>query len=542
MKVYQCVAQAVAKEGTEVIFGLMADDNLDILVELDDRWGVKFISARHEQGAVAMADGWSRSTGKVVVCTVGRGPAIAQTGTALVTARKRNTPMVLLLTTQPWSDRATTKWFEQEGFLKYTIGAVEALRSPETVAEDVRRVFRHARSGRGPVVLHMPKDILEADLPDSWQYEPVDVQPQRTAPDPERVEEAAVLLETTERPPVILAGRGAVESGAKQEIEALAERLGAFLGTTLLAKGYFEGHPYNLGVVGTYSTDKALEFLSTADCLLALGCSLNERTTHHGHTFPRARIIQVDHQPAVIGDRTEIDLGIAGDIKATVTALNRQLAADGVDRKARFWTPEIAEYLAGAGVIEGDYTYLEGRMDPREFVDTINNKLPDKRTVVVDSAHFVRFVIDGITIRSPDELIWTTDFSAIGLGLVMAIGNAVARPERRCVLFSGDSGFMMHAQELDTAVRFGLPMTMFIMNDNALGSEVRQMEKKGKPTHLAHSKNPQFAELARGFGAKGFTVRSVADIERHADEFFNADGPVVVDVKINRNVAHRLSL
>ncbi|HEY8450439.1 MAG TPA: thiamine pyrophosphate-dependent enzyme [Bacillota bacterium] len=353
------------------------------------------------------------------------------------------------------------------------------------------------------------------------------------------MEEAAALLASCERPPVILAGRGAVAADARAEIEALAERIGAVLATTVHAKGYFDHHPWNVGIAGSFSSELAVEFLASADCVLALGCSLNKYTTHSGRLFSRARIIHVDRDPKQLGKITPADLCIVGDARETVAAIRRCLESDGRIQN-RFWNAETERYLASARGARPDYVEAADGLDPRLVIAECERLLPKDRIAVVDGGHFGCWVIEGFSVPHPNDFIWRVDFSAIGLGLPLGIGAATAAPDRHCVVFAGDGGFMMILQELETAARYQVPMTVIVMNDRALGAEYHVMQRENKPPQLATHSTPDFARVAAALGARGFAVRTLDDLRAALSEAAanDAGGPTVIDVPITRQVAH----
>lgn len=551
MRVYEAIAEAVVAEQVDVVFGLMSEDNMNLIVEMREKWSdrLRLVNARHEQNAVAMADGYSRATGRVGVCSVGRGPGIAQTGTTFVGAKKRRSKILVIVPDAPVGKPHDIKRFDQVKYLESVGVRVVPCRTAATVAEDLALAFKLAQDGEGPVAFNIPWDILDGTLAvDAWHYTPstlpVTAHDQRIEPDAEKIAEAAAWLASTERPPIIVAGRGAVASGAKAAIEALAERLGALLATTLQAKDYFADHPYNLGIMGTFATEAAADFFRRSECVLAVGCSLNTYTTHDGGLLRNTRVIQIDNDPRRIEAVTPVDLGIVADAKTAVEALIHQLDADGINRSATFWTQAVREQIAASPPIEirkGDFPEMPDTVDPREFVVALDRILPPNKLLVTDGGHFVRWVIDGIRIDHPDDMIWTLDFAGIGQGLGNGIGAAMARPDRPVVVICGDAGFMMAVQEVETAVRYNVPLTIIVMNDEALGSEYQNLVKLNRPTEMSVVTTPDLADVARAMGARGLTVRSIDEVPAIAEhmDYSGKQPPLVVDVRVNRHVMHR---
>ena len=540
MKVYEALASAVALEGTEVVFTLMDAFTLDLTVEISERRGIRTITTRHEQGAVLMADGYARATGKPGVCVIGAGPALAQTGTGLTTARRHRSPVIVISAETPVVGDAA-KSFDSRLFVEATAQKYVPLRSGATVAEDVERAFRYARGGSGPVVICVPSDILDGDLQQEWRYQPTAptaASTQRAQPDPMMVKRAAVILNEARRP-VLLAGRGAVTSGAREQIETLASRTGALLANTLQANGYFGDHPYALGIAGSFGTETMSSLLAEADCVLAMGASLNVYTTKHGNLFPDARLIQIDTHPEHMGETVRPEIGIHGDAQATVSALNDYFEREGIPPKQGYRSEDVALRVAGSRTgRQQSYVESPGVLDPNLVVAELSRALTDDSIVVTDAGHFLLFVVTQLEVPGPDALIWGADFSAVGVGIPMTIGAAVGRPDRNCVLIVGDGGFMMSLPELDTAVRNTLPLTMVVMNDGAFGAEVHQLKRKGKPVTLARYDNLELADVARALGARGLTVRTQPELQAAIGQIGTGAGPLVVDVKINPDVKH----
>lgn len=548
MKVFEALADALAKEGVEVVFAMLDTVVVALAYGLSQR-GIKVISARHEQAAVVMADGYARVTNRPGVCVIGTGPAIAQTGTGLLTARKHRSPILVIAGDLPSGTSHNVKSFDQRQFVQVTAGTFIPLASALTMAYDVRRAFRKVRSGVGPVVFDTPSHILAADFPGQWEYHPAAAAMlayQREAPDANELDRAAAMLAVAKRP-VILAGRGAVVSGAREEIDHLALRIDALVATTLQARSFFRGHPSDIGIMGGFATDAAVELLAQADCILVVGASLNPYTVggdghgRAGRLASKAKVIQIDRDSTQIGHFTPVDVAIVGDARTVVAVLNSRLDDVGIAHKQGFWSSEhLRPRIEAARQLPAPTA--AGPSDPphiTQVVAALDPVLPKERTVVVDGGLFNKFVVDGISVPGPDSFVWSVDFGSIGLGLPMATGAALGRPDRHCILFVGDGGFMMSVGELDTAVRYRVPMTIVILNDGALGGEVRELKYKGLPPDVAIHKNPDFSAVAAGFGATGLSVNQLKDIQRIPKLIGEMSGPLVVDARITREERHR---
>jgi len=552
MKVHTAVARALAEQGVNTVFTLMAEDIFGITATIQEGEvdGITVVETRHEQGAVAAADGYARASGDVGVCVVGRGPAIAQTGTGLGTADAKGSNVLVVTSETPTGATGDIKEFRQQSYLESLVDDVRSVRDEDALVPAFEGIFHELRRGPpGPVVVQIPWDVMERDvqLPDDWRRRigtagsptPGDA---RLQPDRRVIDEAVdrYLDSDATVPPVILAGDGAVRADAKPAIESVAERTNAVLATTLQAQGYFADHPYSVGFVGTFGSTLANEYLARSDYVLAVGCSLNDHTTDNGRLVDGATVVHVDHDPAAIGRHDGVDLAIVGDARVTVERIDDALAAENVDFEGKFWTDRLARRIEETPVWDrGEGPDRPNRVDQRDLVAELDTVLPTDRLVVTDGGHFINWVLDGITTTHPDDYEWTIDFGAVGLGLPIALGAAVAIDDRTVVAFCGDAGFMMSIQELDTAVRQNLPVVVIVMNDDALGSEYHQLRNKGRDPEAAVVETPDIAAIADAHGAAGYTIRSVDDVDALRAELEGLDGPVVADCKTNRDVRHR---
>lgn len=545
MRGYEAIANALEREGVQHLFAVTAEDNMALLAELKAGKRVDIIAARKECGAVGMADGYSRVTGKPGVCTVTLGPGLTNTATSLTTARMHQSPVICVTTELSIFDRVGFKGgLDQRRFAEITAGRYIAVRHGETLAEDIRLAFHHVRSGAGPVVLAVPAEIMGGELDMDWEYSPAIAMapvPQRSHPDPDMIARAVDILRAAERP-LILAGRGAFESGAEEEIRALAERTGALLATTLRARGYLADHPFNVGTAGGYASESAHALLAECDCVVAVGCSMNAFTTELGLLFAEAQIIHIDRDPKQIGKTTPVALGIVGDARASLGCLNAELERQRFKSKGAPGRAEVRADIAADRSAQTAYAESPDTIDPRRLVAEMDRILPKDRIVAIDAGHFEMFVVNSISIPHPSDLVATIDFGSVGMGLYQGIGAAVARPDRHVVVFTGDGGFMMTLEELDTAVRRRIPMTVVIMNDNGFGVEVHMLRAQGRPVDVALYENPDFASVATALGAVGLTVRSTSDLQAVATRIGRGDRPVVVDAKVNPLIVHEFLL
>jgi acetolactate synthase-1/2/3 large subunit len=574
MQGYEVINRMLAEAGVGSVFQYMAEDTMELMADLAANWSdeIDVVHSRHEQGAVAMADAYARSGDQVGVCIAGRGPGIAQTGTGILNARNYGSQLLVVAPEPAVSETHDVKTFEQESYLRTMVGDVVSIRSPETLVPRFGEALRRVFLGDSPLAVQISKDVLNGEIDvDAGVVEelvseelvritgddsavsgsPLDVSA-RLEPDPEKVSQAVDLYLDSDafQPPVLIAGEGAYEAGAKEAMEELAERLNALLITSLKARDLFEGHPFHVGFSGNWGSPLANEFMTEANFVIAVGCSLNYHTVDEGYLIDDdATVIHVDADPTSIRRYTDVDLGIVGDARRTVEALKKAFEREGIDRGRELWTDDLRKRIEEFDILEGpEFPDREGAMDPRELIRTLNDVLPTDRLLGTDGGHFRKWVLDGIT-APPDNSILSCDFAAIGLGLPMGVGIGQflkdrdrfvnGGEDRTAVTICGDAGFMMSIQELETAVRNDISVIVVVMNDSALGAEYHAIESRGWPPETALMSTPDFATIAEGMGAEAHTANSIKNVEALADHLQDPDGPVVIDCTVNHEVRHR---
>jgi thiamine pyrophosphate-dependent acetolactate synthase large subunit-like protein len=327
---------------------------------------------------------------------------------------------------------------------------------------------------------------------------------------------------------LIVVGRGGL--GERAIYERLAERIGALLGTTFLAKGLFAGSPLDVGVVGGFSDFSVRPVLRQVDCVLAFGASMNGFTRGHGTATPNARIAQFDIDPAAFGRYGPTDVAVTGD-----ALMCAQLLLEGASApdERRLHKPEILRAVADRDVFGPvDESNAEG-IDPRVLTVALDRLLPADRLVITDGGHHLGFGATAMRVSEPGRARLTTDFAAVGMGLGTACGAAIGRPELATILFIGDGGLAMTLGDLETAVRFQLPLVAVVMNDRAYGAERHFLDLEGLPHHHSQFNDIDFAAVAGGLGMEAVTIRSTADVQACAPRLTQPETPLLLDCKIN---------
>jgi acetolactate synthase-1/2/3 large subunit len=535
------VARAIAAEGLTDVFGLMGAGTIQLTHHLSEE-GVTTHAARHEAGAVGAADGYARVSHDVGVCTITWGPALTNALTALTTARRGQTPLVLVVgdssTMSPQRSpvAAETQAIDQARVLAaFDIPVVRA--RPDNAAADVAHAFAQARRLSRPIALLLPMEYL--DRP-AWTAS-VDERPEASqfAPAPRAVDDnellaAARMLSESQRP-VILAGRGAAQAEAGDALARLADRSGALLATSLRGVGLFKDHPYNAGVAGGFSAPLVAHLLGRADCVVAFGASLNRFTMKLGQLFPDATIVQCDVDPSALHAYYAADVTVCGDALQVAEALLEKLG-EGVGSDGFRAMADEAGLCQDALRFDFPDVSKPGALDPRALCRRLDTLLPRERTVVTDGGQFCEYPVESMSFDEPDSLLWMVDFGAVGCGLGAAIGAAIGRPDRTTVLFIGDGGFFMTMGDLDLAIRDRVPLLIVCMNDRAYGSELHHMREMGVPTDAAFFETPELDAVARAMGADAQRVTTVKQLEALAPSFESLDGPLLLDCILTQDI------
>lgn len=529
------VGMTIAAQGVQDAFGVLGSGNLVVTNALCHD-GARFHHARHEGGAVCMADGYARSTGRVGVVSVHQGPGLTNTMTGLTEAAKSRTPLLVLSGETPAAALTSNFRIDQRDLVE-SVGAIaDRVHSPQTAADDAQRAYHRAITERRPVVLMLPIDLQPqpAAVTEPQQPSPPDL----PAPEPSMraVMEVVEQIARAERP-AIIAGRGAVLADAGAELEALGSMIGAVLATSAPANGLFAGLPYALGISGGFATPFAAEVLPQADLVIVAGASVNHWTTRHGALInPVATVIQIDIEPRAIARNRPADFALIGDVHATALALLEELAARG-HANTGFRTPELANQISARRWRDEPYddASTDEFIDPRTLSIALDDRLPRDRAVAVDSGHFLGYPSMYLDVPDPRAWIFPNGFQAVGLGLGNAIGAAIANPERLTVAAIGDGGAFMALPELETAARLKLDRLLVVIYDDAAsGAEVHHFAPIGHDVSRVRFPDADIAAVATASGARGHIVRSVADLDVIDDWLKERRGdPLVLDAKVN---------
>ncbi len=530
MKAYEAIAQSLIAEGVTDFFGLMGDGNMWLWGALCRNPSVKPYNARHESMAVSMADGYTRTTGKIGVAMVTCGPGLTQCSTSLIAAYRGKTPLVVIAGEIQPGAKNKTQSMDQRRFAEASSARFFTVTSLDNMAEEIAEAFYAARTGRGPVVLNLPMHLQEETLDWDYEYRPsaAFLPPRVETPSADLLAPVIEKLIAAERP-VIIAGRGAQAAHAKEEIVRLADRVGALLATSLQGKGYFAGHPWDIGIAGAFASAPSEQLLADADFVLGVGAELGYYTTEGGLLFPSAEVARIDIKPMPEEIGVIPGLYVQGDGRKAVAAINEALEARQV-RKEGF------RNAATRAVLDAPPHRFEAPadgLDPRTLARNLGVALPKGALLTCGAGHFFSWI--GMYTPLPEgvEIQYSYGFGAVGQGIGVAIGTGAGNPGRPHVAVEGDGSLMFNLQELETIVRHKMQMVLVVWNDAGYGAEVHKLVAKGFDEKLAQWESPNFVALAKAFGGDGVLLRDASELGGAIAEGLRKGGLYLIDARVS---------
>jgi acetolactate synthase I/II/III large subunit len=530
------LAKDLAALGARRCFGLLGTANFRISHALVEA-GVELISARHEGNAASMADAYAKATGELTLVSVHSGPGLTNAITGIGEAAKSRTPLLVLAGDVPTGNVKSNFYMDQAELVR-SVGAIsERTHTPQSARADLLRAVTRALHDRQTVVLSLPLDVQDAKLGISNAPPELSPMPARLQPNSEDVRRLAEAVRHARRP-LILAGRGAVLSDAEESLTALAEDIGALLATSVCGHGLFADNQWSLGIGGGFSSPVADELISESDLILGFGVSFTQWTTKKGKLIGSgAKVAQIDIESAKLGYQMPVHYAVLGDAKATAEALRSELGPRRtLNEKSGRRDESTRERIRSGDNHHSPYRDESNAqyIDPRTLSKAVDDILPKDRVVASDSGHFCGWVPRYLRVPSPKASCLSHSFQSVGLGLASAIGLAIANPGKLAVLGAGDGGFMMSIADLETAIRLGLRLCILVYNDNSYAAEVHFFRRQGYSVDIVQFPDTDFAAIARGYGARAATVRTLADLEP-VRGWVNegAPGVFIIDAKIN---------
>jgi acetolactate synthase I/II/III large subunit len=540
MRGARILLEALIREGVDTIFGYPGGAVLHIydeLAKIGPR--LRHVLARHEQGAIHMAEGYAKATGKVGVVLVTSGPGATNTITGIANAYMDSTPLVIITGQVPRKMIGTDAFQEVD-----TIGITRPctkynymVRDAKELAPIVQEAFYLARTGRpGPVLIDVPKDVTaeKGPLPPPAEPQLPGYRPSLPA-DRQQVEYALHRVLAATRP-VFYVGGGIIHSGASEELLQLAEVLHLPVTPTLMGLGCFPAaHPLCLGMLGMHGTYWANMAMYEADLLLAIGVRFDDRVTGALDKFaPNAEIVHVDVDDSSLSKNVYAQHAIVGDAKAVMRQMLDMLSArKDPPRPERLdaWWRQIEAWKAHAPL---QYKDSSDSIKPQQLCQELDRLTGGQAIIATDVGQHQMWVAQYYGFRYPRQLLTSGGLGTMGYGFPAALGAQLAYPEKQVIAFVGDGGFQMTAQELATAVQYRTNTKIIIMNNNSLGM-VRQWQEifyDRNYSHVDMEWTPDFVKLAEAYGATGLRVRHPSELSAVLEKGLSTPGVVVMDVVV----------
>jgi acetolactate synthase-1/2/3 large subunit len=504
MNAAQLFIKCLENEGVEYIFGVPGEENLDVMDTLLDS-NIRFITTRHEQGAAFMADVYGRLTGRAGVCLSTLGPGATNLVTGVADANLDHAPVVAI------AGQAGTNRLHKESHqvldLEHMFQPItkysSRLMAADVVPEVIRKAFKLAQAEKsGATFIEFPEDI--AKMP--THAAPLTVShPVAPEPSAAQVEVAAELISKA-RHPLILAGNGVVRTGAWRQLAEFAGKLNIPVANTFMAKGVVPfRHPCSLGSAGLQANDYVSSGFSRADVIICVGYDLVEYHPYLWHPTRDRTIIHIDQTPAEVDEYYSVGMCVLGDIKHSLVRL------------AELTTPHQGHVMRPLrdALIEAMNQHRDDTgfpVKPQKLIWDLRTVLDLDDIVICDVGAHKMWMARMFRCEQPNTCIISNGFASMGIAVPGAIAAKLVHPDRTVVAVTGDAGFLMNSQELETAMRLQTPIVVVIWNDNGFGLiEWKQMTQFKRSSNVRFS-NPDFVRYAESFGARGYRVNA-------ADEF-----------------------
>jgi acetolactate synthase-1/2/3 large subunit len=526
MKASDLFTRCLENEGVEYVFGVPGEETLHLVDSISSSSSLKFIPTRHEQGAAFMADVYGRLTGRAGVCLSTLGPGATNLVTGVADANMDMAPLVAISGQAPTSrlHKTSHQVIDLVRLFQPITKYGAQVRIPQTIPEIVRKAFKVAEAeAPGACFIELPQNIAEMDV------EGLAPLPRRNPglpyPNPAHLDEVATLLDAA-RSPLIMAGHGVIRMGASDQLVAFAEALNIPVVTTFMAKGVIPAsHKLLLGTAGLQSNDYNYCGFKQADLIICVGYDMVE---YHPYLWHRDedKVVHIHSTAAEVDEHYVVDGGVVGHIGASLDALRlrcRRHRFRVANTPRRNLLDEIAEYADDNGY----------PVKPQKIINDIRAALGPDDIVISDVGAHKMWLARLYQAERPNTCIVSNGFAAMGISLPGAVAASMVNPDRAILAVTGDGGFMINSQELETAVRLGLSFVVLIWNDSAYGLiEWKQVCQLGRAS-CVNFDNPDFVLYARSFGAEGYRIEKASDLLPTLRAAIRKPGVTVIDFPVD---------
>ncbi|MBQ2425971.1 MAG: biosynthetic-type acetolactate synthase large subunit [Lachnospiraceae bacterium] len=532
MKGAQILVEELIHQGVETIFGYPGGTVIDIydaLYEASDR--ITHVLTAHEQGAAHAADGYARASGKVGVVLATSGPGATNLVTGIANAYMDSVPMVAITGNVAVSNLGKDS-FQEVDIVGVTMPIVKhnfTVRDINDLQKTIKEAFIFANEGRkGPVVIDIPKDIQVAEC----EYiEDMQVNPYIKKPKAGSVNDMNALLEMVKqaKKPFIYAGGGIIASGAEKEVLELSKRLDAPIGLSMMGLTAIPAsYPLNLGMTGMHGKYEATKAQSECDLLIAVGVRFSDRATGDKREYTKkCMTVHIDIDRAELGKNISPDMSMWGDVKEILSRILEVVP----QCEHPEWVKEVEGYRQVSKTLEF------GGFNPRTIIEEVNKHMAPDTVVATDVGQHQMWTMQYYKFEAPHTLLSSGGLGTMGYGLGAAIGGCFASGKKRTLLVTGDGSFAMNLNEMATAVKQNLPITIVLLNNDVLGM-VRQWQTifyDSRYSQTVLERKTDFPLLAKAFGAEGYSAANMEELQAALDAADKAEGTVLIECKIGKD-------
>jgi len=526
MKAAELFVKCLENEEVERIYGIPGEENIDVMDALLDS-KIQFVTTRHEQGAAFMADVYGRLTGRAGVCLATLGPGATNLITGVADANMDLAPIVAI------AGQGSTKRLHKEShqildlvnlfdpISKYST----QIREGEIIPEIVRKAFKVAQTEKpGCSFIDFPENIAGEEVVDK---EPLLVQSPVTPTPPEPMMDEAAKIISNARFPMVMAGNGVIRADAEEQLVSFAEKLNIPVATTFMAKGAIPfSHNLSLGAVGLQASDYISCGFSRADVVICVGYDIVEYHPHLWHKDKDIKIIHINALPAEVDEHYIVEVGVIGDIGQALNGI-----AERADAKDEYLAANLRQIIVDEMAAHADDSGFP--IKPQKILWDLRQVLNPEDVVISDVGAHKMWMARMYQEEVSNTCIISNGFASMGIAVPGALAAKFVFPERTVVAVTGDAGFMMNSQEIETALRHGLAFVILIWTDSEYGLiKWHQLRHFGRPSNIAFN-NPDFVKYAESFGAKGYRIESSGDLLPTLKKAIADNTVVIIDCPVD---------
>ncbi len=537
MRAADLLVQCLENEGVQVIFGLPGEETLEIVDSLASS-SIQLLETRHEQGAAFMADVYGRLSGKAGVCLATLGPGATNLLTGVVDAFLDRAPLVAI-TGQASTMRRhkeSHQYIDVVSMFKPVTKWNSSIVKPQVIPESVRKAFKVAQTEKpGATHLELPEDVAGESI-DAAEFSPLRVQaPVTPEPSPIQVERAIRIIRKA-RHPVIIAGNGVIRGRAHEAVRRFARQLNIPVVHTFMGKGVLpDSDPLSLYTIGLQMHDYAARVVEQADVVIPIGYDFVEYAPCLWNPNRGKSLVHIDVSPAEVDEHYIVDVGVLGDIGLSLEQIGATLTPfDGT------WAEQSRRTVLDGFEAELS-TPSSWPIPPSHLIRDLRQALEPDDLVICDVGAHKLWMARMFPCETPNSCIIPNGFAAMGIAVPGAVAAKWFYPSRRVIAVTGDAGFLMNSQEIETAVRWNLPVVVLVWRDNGYGViRWKQMLRFGRTASVDFG-NPDLVQYAHSFGAKGFRVTEPSELVPVIQEALHCGMPAVIDCPVDYTENLKLS-